>query len=165
MDRRKLIGLIHVAKNNARCCPVCGKVIYRKKCADCNAFTEKLDEERYRKILGSFGASSCRFMAEPELEKVYRFFLQAGFKPRGDPEAEYAAARKRTIAITIAEAKRLFGEDLWEPRLMGFVRKTMGKERLQECDDKELRKAIGWIRRYRKYLEKRGEEKGNEERN
>ena len=165
MDRNKLTKLIHIAKNNARVCPDCGKVLFRPKCPDCGKKTVQLDEARYRRIMESFGSSSCRFMAEPELEKVYSFFIQAGFKPRGDPAKEHEVSRRRTIAITIAEAKALFGDDIWEKRLIGFVEKTIGKQSLSACDDKELRKAIGWIRRYRKYLERREEEKTDEEGN
>ena len=165
MDRIKLIRMIHIAKDSARLCPGCGKVLFRPKCPDCGKKTDQLDDSRYRRILESFGSSSCRFMAEPELEKVYSFFIQAGFKPRGDPAKEHEISRRRTIAITIAEAKTLFGEDLWEKRLMGFIEKTIGKQSLRACDDKELRKAIGWIRRYRKYLEIREKEKHDEEGN
>ena len=164
MDRKKLLGLIHIARNSARLCPECGKVVYGKRCKECGRLTDKLDDGRYRRILESFGASSCRFMPDSDLEKVYRFFIQAGFKPRDNPEKSHAVGRKRTMAITIAEAKALFGEEMWESRLSGFIRKAIGKPDLRSCDDKELRKAIGWLRRYRKYLDKRQEEKSNEER-
>ena len=164
MDREKLLRLIHIARNSARTCPECGKTLFRKDCPDCGTLTVRLSEERYRSILESFGASSCRFMAEPELEKVYRFFIQAGFLPRGDPEKSRNAARRRTIAIISSEAKELFGDEAWERRVEGFVRKGMGKDSLRACDDKELRKVIGWLRRYRKYLTKKNEERDNEKR-
>ena len=159
MERKELMKLIHIAASRARLCPDCGKVLFLKECRDCGVSTIPLSEERYRRILESFGASSCRFLPDPDLEKVYRFFLRAGFVPREDPAKGHAAARRRTIAITVKEAKALFGEKLWEQRLMGFVRKAIGKPTLWECDDKELRKALGWLRRYRKYLEKREEER------
>ena len=165
MDRIKLTRMIHIAKDSARLCPECGKVLFRPECPDCGKKTLQLDDGRYRHILENFGASSCRFMAEPELEKVYSFFLQAGFRPREDPGRHHEASKRRTIGILISEAKDLFGEDLWEKRLVGFVGKTMGRKSLWACNDKELRKALGWIRRYRKYLAKREEEKGNEEGN
>ena len=165
MERRQLIRLIHIARDAARACPACGKVLYRKRCDDCCADTVKLDEERYRKILDSFGSCSCRFMAEPELEKVYSFFLHAGFKPRPDPLKGHEQARRKTIAIVMSEARALFGEKSWESRLLGFVRKAIGKQDLRSCDDMELRKALGWLRRYRKYLKKREEEKRNEKGN
>lgn len=155
MERDRLIALIHIAKSSARVCPGCSKVIYRKECPDCGIPTQKMDNQRYRKVLESFGASSCRFMEDQDLEKVYRFFIQAGFVPRTDPGKAYAYGLGRSRAVAISEARKLFGDEMWEKRLTGFIRKTIGKQNLWECDDKELRKAIGWIRRYRKYLRKR----------
>ena len=164
MDRDRLITLIHIARNIARVCPKCGKVLFSKRCRDCGEETEKMDQARYRRILESFGSSSCRFMDQNALEKVYGFFIHAGFKPRNDPEKSHAKARRRTMAIIVSEARKLFGDELWEARLSGFVQKAIGKPSLQACDDNELRKTIGWLRRYRKYLEKRREEKRDEER-
>ena len=157
--------MIHVARGLARVCPDCEKVLYKKVCSDCGEETVSLSDDRYRKILESFGSSSCRFMADEDLEKVYSFFLHAGFKPRPDPVKGHDRARRRTAAIVISEAKKLFGEELWESRLTGFVRKAIGKPTLRECDDKELRKALGWLRRYKKYLERREEENRDEKGN
>ena len=164
MERNQLIGLIHIARGIARVCPDCGKVLFSKRCRDCGTDTVKMDQNRYRKILESFGSSSCRFMDAESLEKVYGFFIHAGFKPRSDPEKSHERARRRTIAIIRSEARKLFGDDLWESRLSGFVHKAIGKPDLMSCDDNELRKAIGWLRRYRIYLGKRREEKRDEER-
>ena len=163
MDRKKIIGLIHIAKDDARECPVCGKVSFKGKCNICGIKTRKLPEKRYREMLESFGASSCRFLDDSGLKKVYETFIRAGFKPRVNPEEYHQRAMKKTRAVIIARARELFGDGLWEKRVNGFIQKGLGKQNLGACNDIELRKIAGWLYRYKQYMEKRLQEKQIEE--
>lgn len=161
MERNQLIAIIHVARNNARECPSCGALAYQYACPSCGTPMIKLRDERYREILEKFGARSCSNLMNPELEKVYELFKRAGFVPKEDPvKARHERGRKQTIAIIQQAAWRLFADE-WQKRVNGFIKKTCNKDSLWKLDDKELRQVIGWLNRYKKYMEKRNDEKRN----
>lgn len=163
MDRANLISLIHIAKQHARECPECKAVSYGKICSRCRSDTVPLSDDRYREILATYGKGSCRFLSDDGLEKVYQTFIKAGFKPRVNPEKRRKWSRKGTMAVIRNRAYQCFGPN-WEPRVQGFVEKSIGKQNLLSCDDNELRKVVGWLYRYLKY-KKENEENGFIEKN
>ncbi len=159
MDRRSLMGKIHIAKKVAYTCPDCNRVHFGDYCPDCgNENPVILDDAAYRKILILLtNHSSCAHMSENDLKVVADYFDRAGFKeahPFVSVKAEARKQRRKVLFHIYKVAPQILGEN-WESRIEGFVQSKVGKSRLDWCDAEELRKVIGWIHRYQKYNERR----------
>lgn len=142
---------IHIAKAKALICDRHGLFFARSGCCPrCGAIGGSLPDYLYRQILlAAGGFDSCRHMDEKDLEAVMRLFDDAGFArawPHETPQTAIDKANKALIRRIFQLGWIVFGKGYAE-RISGFVRKCIGKESIYGCDQNELRKVVGWIRR------------------
>ncbi|MFA6843881.1 MAG: phage protein GemA/Gp16 family protein [Bacilli bacterium] len=158
MDRKSLLAVIHIAKNNCFACEKCGALTFHEHCSFCQESKLKpLTEKQYKKIIKTVsGKESCSLLSDIQLSKVMDVFNKAGFKeehPYVSPKKELYRERRRVVASIQIRAPVVLGEH-WKQRLDGFIRTQVNSERLEWCDMKELRKIYGWINRTDKYSKK-----------
>lgn len=103
-----------------------------------------LSEEQYREILKEHGgAESSVQLDDFGFDKVLRFFVKMGFKKKtagrhgGRPLPEFSSEGQRKVLYHLMEDL-----DWWPSRLIGFVKKMTGKERVEELSGKEAQRVI-----------------------
>lgn len=134
-------------------CMDCGAVTFGSFCELCSSDRLiRISDNRYREVLINItGKSSCSQMKGEELKAVVDFFNQAGWPKYSDREQVKAADAKAVLrTIVRKKSKALYG-DSCEQRVNGFCQKVLDVEVLEDCDFKQLRRVIGWLRRYQKY--------------
>lgn len=159
MTRNDMLALIHIQKAKALSCTQCQQLYFGKNCPGCGSDDAKpLDDWRYREILKAIGGSdSCTRIEDKYLKVIIEFFNDAGYQkahPFTSPAPNSPAWQKSAVIAQIKKrAPKVLGPT-WENRLAGFLT-IMKKTNLKACDEKELRKVIGWINRTEKYRSKK----------
>lgn len=164
MERNKLITLIHVASNNAHKCSKCQRIFYGKPCPVCesNSFTYFSREDYKDLLIKLTGKTSCKELTDDQLNKVYEFFIKAGFKPvskKPNVIKEIESGNYGTINRIYGRGKQVLGP-AYKKRIYGFVKIKFKGKTLNNLDKNELRAVIGWINRMAKSNAK-GEQDAN----
>lgn len=146
-----LIARIHIAKAKALNCEKHGLFFSKSGCCPkCGELGGSLPDYLYRQILlATGGYDSCRHMDEKDLEAVMGFMDEAGFSkawPHETPKKAMEKANEVLIRRIFQLGWIVFGKGYAE-RINGFVKKCIEKESIYGCDQNELRKIVGWIRR------------------
>ena len=154
VNRRAIIGKIHMAKDRARVCPECGRIHFSDSCPACKVDGQSsMDDSRYRQFLTDLtGVDSCTKMAERELQKVADAFDRAGYSvayPFMSPTRELRLQKARMKRLILKRAPLVLGYK-WQSRIQAMLTK-MGKPSLDFCDFTDLRKLLGWLNRTEKY--------------
>lgn len=144
------IAEIHMKVSKLRVCNICGKIHMEYVCPGCGSSTwHGITNEEYRTFLTEItGKNSCRKMNEVELDRVLHYLSILGFDKNIDEAYTRAQnAKKKQISLVYKIGKKVLGPETYESRIKGFMEKTIGKKYIWHCDEKELRKIIGWLRR------------------
>lgn len=151
MDRKALLAKVHMARAKACVCPECGRIHFTTVCPQCGSTAwSPMDDWTYRQIVSSLtGEDSCRSADIDGLASVAKAFDDLGYSkafPYVSPERELRQQRMKVLHAILARAPTMLGDD-WKARIDGFVKKRIGKDRLEFLDDVELRKVAGWMNR------------------
>ena len=157
MERSKMIDVIHSKTQNIYRCRICGRFHAGPICLECvsSSIQDSLAGIVYENFLFSLtGKTSCRALSDQELEKVLESLSLICLEMEKQKRREAWMARRKLMGIIRSQATRMFEANA-QIRVDGFCEKCIGKA-LERCNEKELRKVIGWLRR----LEKRGKSEG-----
>ena len=164
MERSKMIGLIHAKAQKTYRCRMCGRIHAGPICLECgsSAIQDPLTGLAYEGFLFALtGKKSCSALSDSELEMVLKNLSMIGLEQEGRKKKEAWAARRKLIWIIRSHAIRMFEANA-QIRVDGFCEKCIGKA-LERCNEKELRKVIGWLRRLEKSEKDEGYTGGNNE--
>lgn len=164
MERSKMIGLIHAKAQKTYRCRMCGRIHAGPICLECgsSAIQDPLTGLAYEGFLFALtGKTSCRVLSDSELEMVLKNLSMIGLEQEGRKKKETWAARRKLIGIIRSQATGMFGLNA-QVRVDGFCEKCI-KKTLYQCNEKELRKVIGWLRRFEKSRKGEGYTGGSNE--
>ncbi len=147
--RKKLIAVIHIAKNQARICDMCKNIVFEDTCHICKSKTRPMSEIDYRRFLIQItGHSSSKLMSDEQLKRVVSVFESKGFKriKKSSLHKSMNSSRMAMIENIRKDAEIYLGRN-WKKRINGFCRKTFNVSALEFCSFKQLRSIWGFMRR------------------
>lgn len=159
-QRRRMIAAIHVAKHQARMCPVHQRLQFEERCIICGEPAPELTDDQYRDVLRrATGKRSSSDMSSTELKAILTIFQNAGFKPRRrERMSEMIAKSRNGMAKGIEQLAQEVLGDAWERRLSGYIRKRFDKDSVRFLGIKELQSVYGFLRGVQREMERKQEE-------
>ena len=153
-NRKRMIADIHFIASRMQVCLKCDQIFFGVCCLCGNKYYRKATEADYRGFLHDVtGKRSCADMSNEELFAVLAEMEKRGWLEYTKEERKRSTeVRNKMRHIIRQEATRLF-RGYAQIMVDGFCEKVIGKP-LSRLNEQELRRVIGWLRRYEKSMKK-----------